>query len=145
MDYDYSSYAIIVKTILEHRVYDPDNLEMGVNISPLPGLKIVFDGYGLDPETGEPDNKNLECYALFVHKDSAKRHFVFPEHETEEVSYGELIVQRPDEEVCITVWHDVERGRWNVPPIEDAMAGETYMTVEMVVSALSAIYDKNYS
>jgi hypothetical protein len=145
MEYDYSSYAIIVKTILEHRVYDPDNLEIGVDISPLPGIKIVFDGYGQNTETLEMDNKNLELYALFVHKDSARRHFVFPDHETEEVAYGELIVQRPDEEVCISVWHDVQRGLWNVPPLENVLAEETYMNVEIVMQVLGAIYDKNYS
>jgi hypothetical protein len=120
-------------------------LEIGVNISPLPGIKIIFDGYGYNEQTGEPDNKNLELYALFVHKDSAKRHFVFPDHYTEEVSYGELIIHRPDEEVCISVWHDVERGLWNVTPLENVMVEETYMTTQIVMDVLGSIYDKNYS
>ena len=99
---DYSRYDEILLKILEDMARDPDDLNIGENISDTPEVKIIFDGYGdleTEDENGEyvyeeGGNTNMESYAIFIHKNSGKEGFVFPEHDL--TPWG--LVHRPDEE-----------------------------------------------
>ena len=46
MDYDYQRYEQIVTELLKASWRDPDDLEIGRDISDQPEVKIIFDGYG---------------------------------------------------------------------------------------------------
>lgn len=67
------------------------------------GISIVPDGFATDDDDNEDPQK--PCYAIFVHRDSLSGQF--PEHDT----YGGLVVQRPNEEVCFYVWLDLTSGQ----------------------------------
>ena len=75
MDYDYARYNEILTKMLEGSWRDPDDLEIGRDISDLPEVKITFEGYGDledEDENGEyryteGGNKNMESYAIFIH------------------------------------------------------------------------------
>ena len=78
MDYDYSRYDLILTEMLKTSWRDPDDLEIGRDISDIPEVKIIFDGYG-DLETEDEEgnyvykeggNTNMESYAIFIHKDA---------------------------------------------------------------------------
>ena len=51
MDYDYENYCKILKLFLDASNRDPDDLQIGVNISDMPEVKITFENYG-DLEIG---------------------------------------------------------------------------------------------
>ena len=119
---------------LENMWRDPDDLVIGNNISDLSEIKIIFDGYGdLDTEDEyiEGGNKNMESYAIFIHKDSGKEDFEFPEHQLTPWA----LIHRPKEEVCIYAWYDVEQDYWEILPLEDRLDGCT-MTEEDVMEIL---------
>ena len=78
----------------------------------IPGIKIIFDGYGED-DNGNPDLAT-ESYAVFIHRDSLDLD-VFPPHET--TPWG--LIHRPKEEVCIYCWYDANTGDIDVIPFED--------------------------
>ena len=46
MEYDYTRYEKILIDMLEGSHRDSDDLEIGRDISNLPEVKIIFDGYG---------------------------------------------------------------------------------------------------
>jgi hypothetical protein len=46
MEYDYAQYEKILVAMLEGSHRDPDDLEIGRDISDLPEVKITFEGYG---------------------------------------------------------------------------------------------------
>ena len=88
-DSDYELYYSVMQKFLNVMWRDPDEPTIGENISDIPEIKIIFDGYGAletedengDYEYIEGGNKNMESYAIFIHKDSGKENFEFPEHE----------------------------------------------------------------
>jgi hypothetical protein len=89
MPYDYERFEELLKHHLDAMYHDSDEgSEIGENISSVEEVKIIFDGYG-DLETGEGalyqyvegGNKNMESFAVFIHKDALTEGFVFPEHE----------------------------------------------------------------
>lgn len=95
--------------------------ERGEDYSDTPGIKCIFEQYG-DLETEDEDgeyvyeeggNKDMRCYAIFIHKDSKTEEF--PEHDT---AYR-LIIHRPKEEVCIYAWYDVKNKSWEFPNLWD--------------------------
>lgn len=139
MSYDFEKY----ENVLEHMVRviwrDPENLEIGVDISDLPEIKIIFDGYGYNDDTGEDDDTNSESYAIFIHKDSAMEDFVFPEHET--TPWG--LIHRPEEEVCIYAWYDVESDTWGFNSLEET--SDHKMSNEEIMIILNKLYDKYYT
>ena len=53
---DYDRYNKILQLMLDGMWRDPDDLEIGRDISDLPEVKIIFDGYG-DLETEDEDGK----------------------------------------------------------------------------------------
>lgn len=117
---------------------DPDELVIGENISDLPEIKIIFDGYGYNEDTDEQDNKNMESYAVFIHKGAINEGFEFPEHDMTPWA----LIHRPSEEVCVYVWYDVIQDEWEILPLEDRIE-ETKMTLEEVMNILENL-DKTY-
>lgn len=65
------------------------------------GVKIIFDGYGEDCETGEEDRNSIS-FAMFIHKDSFDHEF--PEHDFTPWA----LIHRPKEEYCIWAWYEVD-------------------------------------
>jgi len=115
---DYAKYDEMLQRHLDCMWRDPECLEIGENISDIPEIKIIFDGYGdleTEDEEGnyvyeEAGNKNMESYAIFIHKKSAEEGFEFPEHEMTPWA----LIHRPKEEVCIYAWYDVENDDWSI-------------------------------
>ncbi len=46
MEYDYVRFEQLIQNLLEDMYYDPDDLTIGEDISHIPEVKIIFDGYG---------------------------------------------------------------------------------------------------
>jgi hypothetical protein len=149
-EYDYKRFDDIITSLLTTSWREPEDLQIGENISDISEIKIIFDGYGDledEDENGEyryteGGNTNMESYAIFIHKDSAKEDFVFPEHESFSFTFGSMIQHRPSEEVCIYVWYDVENDNWDILPLEERVE-DTNLTVEQVMSILETL-NKRY-
>ena len=145
MDYEYSRYEQIILEMLKSSWRDPDDLEIGRDISDLPEVKIIFDGYGDledEDENGEyryteGGNKNMESYAIFIHKDSLDAEFIFPQHD----SAWNMIIHRPAEEVCIYAWYDVEEEVWDILPLEDRLSEDNTMNENDVMVILEGLYE----
>lgn len=99
----------MLEVILDEARSDCDDLNVGENISPIPQMKIIFDGYG-ETEDGEED-LNSESYAVFIHKFSVSKDFAFPEHDV--TPWG--LVHRSDEELCLYAWYNNELKIWTLP------------------------------
>ena len=142
---DHNRYDEILKKFLNAMWRDPDDLEIGVDISDIPEVKIIFDGYGdleTEDENGEykyveGGNKNMESYAIFIHKNSGKKDFVFPPHELTPWA----LIHRPKEEVCIYAWYNVEDDAWQINGLYET--SDHKMTDEEVMTILETL-DKRY-
>lgn len=139
-NYDYVKIDKVLQYLIDTMWYDAENLEVGENISDYSEVKIIFDGYGdLDnEETGEyieGGNKDMESYAIFIHKNSAEPDFEFPEHEMTPWA----LIHRPDEEICIWAWHDVKNDSWEFGSIDDTNSN---LTEEQLISLFDALYEK---
>ena len=152
MEYDYARYEKILVDMLEGSHRDPDDLEIGRDISDLPEVKIIFDGYGdLDEENMDGEykyieggNTNMESYAIFIHRDALVEDFIFPPHDVFGFTFGSMIQHRPAEEVCIYAWYDVENNSWDVLPLEDRLSEDNAMNEEDVMKILEGLYDLYY-
>ena len=141
MDIDYDRYDEIMQKIVRDILRDPDWLEVGENISDMPEIKVIFDGYGAletDDEYIENGNKNMESYAIFIHKNSGKKNFEFPEHELTPWA----LVHRPDEEVCIYAWYDVENDDWTINSLYET--SDHKMTDKQVMKILEKLNDRYF-
>jgi hypothetical protein len=149
MEYDYARYEKILIDMLEGSHRDPDDLEIGRDISDLPEVKITFEGYGdLDEENMDGEykyieggNTNMESYAIFLHKDALTEDFIFPEHDVFGFTFGSMIQHRPAEEVCIWAWYDVENNSWDILPLEDRLNEDNAMDENDVMKILEGLYD----
>jgi hypothetical protein len=149
MEYDYARYEKILIDMLEGSHRDPDDLEIGRDISDLPEVKITFEGYGdLDEENMDGEykyieggNTNMESYAIFLHKDAMTEDFIFPEHDVFGFTFGSMIQHRPAEEVCIWAWYDVENNSWDILPLEDRLTEDNTMNENDVMTILEGLYD----
>jgi hypothetical protein len=154
-DYDFNKFEEMVVKILENREWD-DELDYGENISPISEIKIAFDGYG-DLETENEDgsyeyvehgNTDLESYAIYIHKESAKRGFEFPEHEVASFTFGSMVIHRPKEEVCLFAWrskHEDGGWYWDVIPLEDRLDSDNTMTTTEVMNILEVLVNRYFS
>ena len=146
---DYKRYDEILQKFLDVMWRDPDELEIGVDISDIPEIKITFEGYGdleTEDENGEYEyveggNTNMESYAIFIHKDSGQEDFQFPEHDVFAFTFGRMIQHRPAEEVCIYAWYDVENDDWMINSLGETSEHE--MTDKEVMDILE-ILDKRW-
>ena len=135
--------------MLEGSHRDPDDLEIGRDISDLPEVKITFEGYGdLDEENMDGEykyieggNTNMESYAIFLHKDALTEDFIFPEHDVFGFTFGSMIQHRPAEEVCIWAWYDVENNSWDILSLEDRLSEDNAMDENDVMTILEGLYD----
>ena len=153
MDYDYSRYCEILQNLMETAWIDRDELEIGEDISDIPAIKIIFDGHG-DLEDEDEDgeyrytergNKNMESYAIFIHKDSGQEDFVFPEHDVYMFTFGGMIQHRPAEEVCIYAWYDVIDDSWEFLQLEDRIDSDCTMNEHDVMNILETLQKKWFS
>jgi hypothetical protein len=146
-DYDYNRYEQIIQRLLDTMWYDPDELEIGENISDISDVKIIFDGHGdleTEDENGEyvyeeRGDKNMESYAIFIHRDAATEDdWEFPEHELTPW----CLIHRPSDEVCIYAWHDVVENIWTINSLEETSDHE--MSNAEVMKVLDRIWNKYY-
>lgn len=147
MDYDYERYCEILQNLMEVAWIDRDELEIGEDISDIPEVKIIFDGHGdLEEEVDgeyiytERGNKNMESYAIFIHKDALKEGFTFPEHDTA----WNMIIHRTKEEVCIYAWYDVENDDWEFLQLEDRIDAESPMDEGDVMTILEGLQERYF-
>ena len=153
MDYDYENYCKILKLFLDASNRDPDDLQIGVNISDMPEVKITFEGYGdleTEDENGdyawiENGNENMESYAIFIHKDALKEGFEFPEHDVYAFIFGRMIQHRPAEEVCIYAWYDVVDDEWEILQLEDRIDKDNVMNEKDVMTILEGLKERYFS
>jgi hypothetical protein len=99
------------------------------------GVKIIFDGYGYNEETDEQDNVNILSFAVFVHKNSLTEEF--PPHELTPWA----LIHRPQEEVCIWAWYDVENDDVDIIPFEDN--NSTELDHDFITELIVKIYDRD--
>lgn len=152
MEYNYERYNLILKLFLDAMWRDADDLNIGEDISDIPEVKIMFDGYGdLEEEIDgeykytEGGNKNMESYAIFIHKDSLTEDFSFPEHDVFAFIFGSMIQHRPKDEVCIYAWYDVENDSWDILPLEDRLDEDNSMNEQDVMTILEGLFEKYFN
>jgi hypothetical protein len=153
MDYDYERYDRILRAFLDCSWRDPDDLQIGVDISDMPEVKITFEGYGdleTEDENGEyvyeeGGNKNMESYAIFIHKDALQEDFEFPEHDVFAFTFGRMIQHRPAEEVCIYAWYDVVDDSWEILQLEDRIDQDNKMDEKDVMRILEGLYTRYFN
>ena len=153
MDYDYQRFEQILTLLLESAWIDHDEEQViGEDVSDQPEVKIIFDGYGDledEDENGEyryteGGNKNMQSYAIFIHKDALTEDFVFPEHDVYQFTFGGMIAHRTKEEVCLYAWYDVESDSWDFIPLEDRLDEDNSMTADDVMVILEGLYLKYF-
>lgn len=141
-EFDYDLYHEVIQSLLDVAWIDRDDLVIGENISDIPGVKVMFDGYGdlevTDEngdyvETEEGGNRNMESYCVFIHRNSGDAEFEFPPHDLTPW----CLIHRPGEEVCIYAWYDVELDEWTINTLDETM--ETELTDEEVIEVLRKI------
>ena len=59
-------------------------------------------------------------------------------------TFGGMIQHRPDEEVCIYAWHDVEDDSWEILPLEDRLSEDNAMDENDVMMILEGLYLKYF-
>jgi hypothetical protein len=150
MDYDYARYEELLQHHLNAIYHDSDEgSDIGEDVSSIPEVKIIFDGYGDledEDENGEyryteGGNKNMESFAIFIHKDALVEDFIFPPHDVFGFTFGSMIQHRPAEEVCIYAWHDVENNSWDILPLEDRLDDSNEMDETDVMKILEGLYE----
>jgi hypothetical protein len=152
-EYDYQRFSEIIKLLLKSAWIDHDDeLEIGEDVSDQSEVKIIFDGYG-DLEDEDEDgeyryteggNRNMQSFAIFIHDDALTEGFVFPPHNTYSFTFGRMIQHRPDEEVCIFAWYDVENDDWDIIPLEDRLSEDNSMDAEDVMRILEGLHQKYF-
>lgn len=147
MDYDYDLYCEVMTALVHNADIDfVEDLEIGVNISPVTEVKVIFDGFGdrEEDENGEyveGGNLDMQSFAVFIHRNTVKGE-AFPEHEF--TPWG--LIHRPREEFCTYVWYDAINGEYEVLPLEDRLStDEGTMTVEEVMEAVRYIKENYFS
>jgi hypothetical protein len=142
-EYDYERFEQLLQHHLDAMYHDSDEgSEIGENVSSVEEMKIIFDGYGdleTDDEYIEGGNKNMESFAVFIHKDALTEGFVFPEHEFTPW----CLIHRPKEEVCIWVWHDVENDEWEILDLEERLE-DTDLNTEQVMTIMEELHDRYF-
>jgi hypothetical protein len=152
-EYDYQRFSEIIKLLLKSAWIDHDDeLEIGEDVSDQSEVKIIFDGYG-DLEDEDEDgeyryteggNRNMQSFAIFIHDNALTEGFVFPPHNTYSFTFGRMIQHRPDEEVCIFAWYDVENDDWDIIPLEDRLSEDNSMDAEDVMRILEGLHQKYF-
>jgi hypothetical protein len=128
---------------LDAMYHDSDEgSDIGENVSSIEEMKIIFDGYGdLEKydEYIEGGDKNMESFAVFIHKDALTEGFVFPEHDMTPWA----LIHRPSEEVCIWVWHDVKNNAWEILDLEERLE-DTELNSEQVMTIMEELHNRYF-
>jgi len=123
----------------------PDDLLMGENLSPFSEVKLTFEGYG-DLETEEDyvegGDTDMRSFALFIHKNSHKENFEFPEHEVAAFTFGRMLIHRPKEELHVYGWYDAKEKSWYINT-EGVDRAKGEMTAKRALKILEVL-DKRY-
>lgn len=142
-EYDYERFDELMKYHLDAMYHDSEEgSDIGEDVSSICEVKIIFDGYGdleTDDDYIEGGNKNMESFAIFIHKDALTDDFVFPEHDMTPWA----LIHRPSEEVCIYAWHDVEKDEWEILDLEDRLR-DTELTTEQVMTIMEGLHDSYF-
>ena len=142
-EFGYERFDELLKQHLDEMYHDSDEgSDIGEDISSIREVKIIFDGYGdleTDDDYIEGGNKNMESFAIFIHKDALSDGFVFPEHDITPWA----LIHRPSEEVCIYAWHDVANDSWDILPLEDRLE-DVGMTEEEVMNILEVLHERYF-
>lgn len=142
-EYDYKRFDELIQHHLDAMWHDSDEgSDIGENVSSVEEMKIIFDGYGdleTDDDYIEGGNKNMESFAIFIHKDALAEGFVFPEHELTPWA----LIHRPAEEVCVYAWHDVEKDEWEILDLEDRLR-DTELNVEQVMEIMEGLHERYF-
>jgi hypothetical protein len=121
-----------------------DDLEPGNESGDTPpGVKIIFDGFGIyeyEDEEGnyiceENGDRNMVSFAVFIHEKSLTEEF--PPH----VITPWALVHRPKEECCIYVWYDREEDIMDVVPFEEN--NSTELDPEFVTDLIFKIHERD--
>ena len=150
MAYEYQRFGEILELILSTAWRYPDELVIGENISDFFEVKVMFNKYGFNDETGEEDNKTVEEYCVFIHLKSGVKGFKFPEHDI--TPFG--LIHRPKEEICVHAWfiknltqseQEIEEneneGSWEVEDLENT---DQEIDLDMIMDVLTN-FEQNYS
>lgn len=114
----------------------PDDLYPGNASGDFPtGVKIIFDGYGEDADTGE-ETRSMMSFAVFVHQDSLESEF--PPHEITPWA----LVHRPSEEACFYVWYNSDSDE--VDCITDISELDTELDHDFVIDLIQSIYARDH-
>lgn len=127
----------MLQYFLEEARANADELVVGEDISPIPELKIIFDGFGEDEDTGEEDYSS-ESYAFFIHKNALQKGFAFPKHD----NGGWTIVHRPDQEICLSAWYDSDENFWTLPDDWNDSIDDKKLSAELFEDILRKLYEK---
>ena len=151
MEYDYNLFSTYVINLLKKNYPTTDVRQIGENISTLPNVKIIFDGYGNEVQTDtgivyiDQGNKNVEAWVMFIHKDALTENFVFPEHERvvwpdhpEELPDWQ-IVRRPNEEVVLWAWYNKTEDSWKVLTLEERIEYNNLLNEKDVMRILEGL------
>lgn len=151
-DLDWTRFGELVQKHFESSdasYIHPDDLEIGENLSDYPEVKLTFEGFGdLEFEDGgnyryeEGGNKDMRSFCLFIHKNSGKEGFEFPEHDVAAFTFGRMIYHRPKEELHVYGWYDVPKDEWYVVT-EGVDPGKGEMTAKQALKILEVL-DKRY-
>ncbi len=135
----WNEFDDLLSPILDEIDTDPSDTDFGDDVSPIPEIKIIFDGFGYNEETDEDDNDSEMSYSIIIHRDSHKEGFSFPEHD----SFGNSIIHRPNSERCFTVWYHVNEGTWETTTSpEDPDTSE--LKSDEIIKILRVLRDRYY-
>lgn len=124
----------MLEFFLEEARIEADGYVIGEDISPVPELKIIFDGFAED-DNGD-DDQSSESYAIFIHKDAMKKGFAFPKHDDTPWT----VVHRPNEEICLSAWYNNEECYWTLPEDWSVAINSKNLTVKQFEDILSKLY-----
>jgi hypothetical protein len=115
---------------------DSDHFRAGDDSGEAPyGVKIIFDGYGENDDGS--DNRNIETFAVFVHKDSLTQ--PFKPHDNHILA----IIHRPKEECYIHVVWEVDKDHIEVVTyIEDENDNCTQLDRKFVTDLIHKIDER---
>ena len=137
-EYDYQRFDQIIKLLLESAwIRHDEELEIGED-------DLEDEDENDEYRYTEGGNRNMQSFAIFIHNDALTEGFVFPPHNTYSFTFGRVIQHRPDEEVCIFAWYDVESDDWDIIPLEDRLSEDNSMDAEDVMRILEGLHQKYF-
>jgi hypothetical protein len=131
-----TNFEIVEKFMADAREI-VEELEYNENLSGVPEIKIMFSAYGDDDEHGENQDKNIETYYMFVHRNALDNGFKFPEHEL----FRGSIVHGADE-IYIPAIYNVGEDYWDINFLE--LDDHSAIDEEGLNEILQGLYKKYY-